>query len=39
MSAEFEKNCLKRSLKRSASVLGILVVLLVGAAMVIALVK
>jgi hypothetical protein len=39
MSAEFEKQCLKRSLKRSASVLGILVVLFIGTAIVIALVR
>jgi hypothetical protein len=36
MSVEFEKQCLKRSLKRTAWVLGTLVVLVVGAAIVVA---
>jgi hypothetical protein len=34
MSAEFEKQCLRRSLRRTAWVLGTLVVLVVGAAIV-----
>jgi hypothetical protein len=38
MTAEFEEQCMKRFLKRSSSVLGILVVLLIAAAIVIAIV-
>jgi hypothetical protein len=39
MSAEFEERCLKRFLKRSASALGIVVVVLVVAAIVIAMAR
>jgi hypothetical protein len=39
MSAEFEQQCMRKFLKRSASVLGIVVVLFIGAAIVIAIVN
>jgi hypothetical protein len=39
MSVEDENQCLRRSLQRSATVLGIFVAVLIGAAIVVAVVK